>query len=56
MKILVDKDTKVLVQGITGNQGTFHSKAMIDYGTKVVAVLLQKKEDKKSMASPFTIL
>ncbi|MCG3253144.1 MAG: succinate--CoA ligase subunit alpha [Candidatus Heimdallarchaeota archaeon] len=43
MKILVDKDTKVLVQGITGNQGTFHSKAMIDYGTKVVAGVTPKR-------------
>jgi succinyl-CoA synthetase alpha subunit len=37
MAILIDKDTKVLVQGITGHQGRFHSKAMIDFGTKVVA-------------------
>ena len=37
MAILIDKDTKVLVQGITGHQGKFHSKAMIDLGTKVVA-------------------
>ncbi|MBD3190937.1 MAG: succinate--CoA ligase subunit alpha [Candidatus Heimdallarchaeota archaeon] len=37
MKILVDNDSKVLVQGITGNQGTFHTKAMLDFDTKVVA-------------------
>ena len=37
MAILVDKDTKVIVQGITGGQGTFHSEAMIEYGTKIVA-------------------
>jgi succinyl-CoA synthetase alpha subunit len=37
MGILVDKDTKVVVQGITGGQGTFHSGAMLEYGTKVVA-------------------
>ncbi len=43
MKILVDKDTKVLVQGITGNQGTFHTKAMLDYGTKVVAGVTPKR-------------
>ena len=43
MKILVDKDTKVLVQGITGNQGTFHTKAMLDFGTKVVAGVTPKK-------------
>jgi len=43
MKILVDKETKVLVQGITGNQGTFHSKAMIDFGTNVVAGVTPKR-------------
>ncbi|MHA1156358.1 MAG: succinate--CoA ligase subunit alpha [Candidatus Heimdallarchaeota archaeon] len=43
MKILVNKDTKVLVQGITGNQGTFHTKAMLDYGTKVVAGVTPKR-------------
>jgi succinyl-CoA synthetase alpha subunit len=37
MAILVDKDTRVIVQGITGGQGTFHSEAMLKYGTKVVA-------------------
>ena len=34
---LVDKDTRVLVQGITGNQGRFHAKLMAEYGTKIVA-------------------
>ncbi|MGY5853156.1 MAG: succinate--CoA ligase subunit alpha [Candidatus Thorarchaeota archaeon] len=37
MAILVDKDTKVIIQGITGGQGTFHSAAMLEYGTKIVA-------------------
>ena len=37
MAILIDKNTKVLVQGITGHQGRFHSKAMMDLGTKIVA-------------------
>ncbi len=37
MVVLVDKDTRVVVQGITGSQGTFHSEAMLKYGTKVVA-------------------
>lgn len=34
---LLDEDTRVLIQGITGNQGRFHTKAMLEYGTKVVA-------------------
>ena len=36
MSILVGKDTKLLVQGITGSQGTFHSEQMIAYGTNIV--------------------
>jgi succinyl-CoA synthetase alpha subunit len=37
MSILIDKNTKVVVQGITGRDGAFHTKQMLDYGTKVVA-------------------
>jgi len=37
MSILVDENTKLLVQGITGNEGSFHTRKCIDYGTKVVA-------------------
>jgi succinyl-CoA synthetase alpha subunit len=36
MSILVDKNTKVICQGFTGKNGTFHSQAAIDYGTKMV--------------------
>jgi len=36
MSILVDKNTRVICQGFTGNQGTFHSEAAIAYGTKMV--------------------
>ncbi|WP_100487669.1 succinate--CoA ligase subunit alpha [Sporolactobacillus pectinivorans] len=36
MSILVNKDTKVIVQGITGSQGFFHTQQMQDYGTKIV--------------------
>ena len=37
MSILIGANTRVLVQGITGNQGTFHTRQMLDYGTNVVA-------------------
>src|SRR6266849_5805164 len=36
MSILVDKNTRVLVQGLTGREGTFHAKACAEYGTKIV--------------------
>ena len=37
MSILVDKNTKVVVQGITGKEGSFHAKQCMDYGTNIVA-------------------
>ncbi|NMA86222.1 MAG: succinate--CoA ligase subunit alpha [Tissierellia bacterium] len=37
MSIWVDKNTKVIVQGITGNAASYHTKEMLEYGTKVVA-------------------
>src|SRR5438270_300519 len=36
MSILIDKNTRVICQGFTGKNGTFHSQAAIDYGTKMV--------------------
>jgi len=35
--IIVGKETRAIVQGITGNQGSFHTRLMLDYGTKIVA-------------------
>jgi succinyl-CoA synthetase alpha subunit len=37
MSILINKDTRLLVQGITGNEGLFHTRQMVAYGTNVVA-------------------
>ena len=37
MSILADKDTRLVVQGITGSEGSFHTKQMLEYGTTIVA-------------------
>ena len=37
MSIIINKDTKLIVQGITGREGTFHTEQMLNYGTKIVA-------------------
>ncbi|HXO96716.1 MAG TPA: succinate--CoA ligase subunit alpha, partial [Chthoniobacterales bacterium] len=37
MSILVNKNTRLLVQGITGSSGAFHARGCLDYGTHVVA-------------------
>src|SRR5437764_12555085 len=36
MSVLVDKNTRLVVQGLTGKEGTFHTKQMVEYGTQVV--------------------
>lgn len=47
MSILVDENTQVLVQGITGNEGMFHTRQMVEYGTKVVAGMTPGKGGQK---------
>ena len=36
MSILVDKNSKIIIQGFTGSEGTFHATQMLEYGTNVV--------------------
>jgi succinyl-CoA synthetase alpha subunit len=52
MSILVDEKSRVVVQGITGREGTFHTKQMLDYGTKVVAGVTPGKGGQKVEAVP----
>ncbi len=56
MSVLVNKNTKVIVQGITGSEGTFHTMQMIEYGTKIVGGVTPGKgglEYKGNDAAPF---
>jgi succinyl-CoA synthetase alpha subunit len=52
MSILIDEKTRVVVQGITGSEGTFHTKQMIEYGTKVVAGVTPGKGGTKHEGVP----
>jgi len=47
MSILVDEKTRVVVQGITGNEGMFHTRQMVEYGTKIVAGVTPGKGGQK---------
>lgn len=49
MSILVDKDTRLVVQGITGREGEFHTRQMIAYGTKVVAGVVPGRGGQKAI-------
>ncbi|MEZ5063119.1 MAG: succinate--CoA ligase subunit alpha [bacterium] len=52
MGILVNKDTKLLVQGITGRDGSFHTEKMIEYGTNVVGGVTPKKGGQQIFGKP----
>lgn len=52
MGILINKNTKVIVQGITGTQGTFHSKLMQEYGTTIIAGVTPGKGGRKVNGIP----
>ena len=52
MSILIDKNTRVICQGFTGSQGTFHSKQAIDYGTKMVGGVTPGKGGETHLGLP----
>ncbi len=52
MSVLVDKSTRVLVQGLTGREGSFHAQQMLEYGTKVVSGVTPGKGGTKHLGVP----
>src|SRR5665647_108028 len=52
MSILVDKNTKLIIQGITGREGMFHAEQMLGYGTNVVAGVTPGKGGQEILGIP----
>ena len=52
MAILVDKNTRVICQGFTGKQGTYHSQQCLEYGTKLVGCVTPGRGGEKHLGLP----
>jgi succinyl-CoA synthetase alpha subunit len=56
MSVLVNKNSRIIVQGFTGSEGTFHAQQMIEYGSNVVGGVTQEKVVLLTLTVRFSIL
>ena len=56
MSVLINKDSKIIIQGFTGNEGSFHAEQMIEYGTNIVGGVTPGKGGTNHLGSPFLTL